>query len=88
MLAAADSLVWGAEMAPIEKLGDGRSTGLGWPPLDDDTQQPTERWRRQWGGAWERRRDREERVREDVYPSFMGVECSDEKLKIKRATEP
>ena len=37
-------------MAPIKKLGDGRSTGLGWPPLDDDTQQPTERWRRQWGG--------------------------------------
>ena len=61
------------------------------PPLDDDTQQPTvptERWRRQWGGAWERRRDREERVREDVYPSFRGVECSDEILKIERATEP
>jgi hypothetical protein len=34
----------------IEKLGDGRSTGLGWPPLDDDTQQPTKRWRRQWEG--------------------------------------
>ena len=56
--------------------------------LDDDTQQPTERWRRQWGGAWERRRDREERVREDIYPSFRGVECSDEILKIERATEP
>ena len=56
MLAAADSLVWGAEMAPIEKLGDGRSTGLGWPPLDDDTQQPTERWRRQWGGMGEETR--------------------------------
>jgi hypothetical protein len=27
-------------------------------------------------------------VREDVYPSFRGVECSDEKLKIERATEP
>ena len=40
------------------------------------------------GGAWERRRDREERVREDVYPSFRGVECSDEKIKIERATEP
>ena len=40
------------------------------------------------GGAWERRRDREERVREDIYPSFRGVECSDEKLKIERATEP
>ncbi len=87
-LAAADSLVWGAEMAPIEKLGDGRSTGLGWLPLDDDTQQPTERWLRQWGGAWESRRNREERVREDVYPLFRGVECSDEKLKIERATEP
>jgi hypothetical protein len=33
------------------------------------------------GGAWERRRDREKRVREDVYPSFRGVECSDEKIK-------
>ena len=43
-------LVWGAKMAPIKKLGDGRSTGLGWPPLDDDTQLPTEQWRRQWGG--------------------------------------
>ena len=31
---------------PSKKLGDGRSTGLGWPPLDDATQQPTERWRR------------------------------------------
>jgi len=40
------------------------------------------------GGAWERRRDREERVREDVYPSFQGVECSDKKIKIERATEP
>jgi hypothetical protein len=40
------------------------------------------------GGAWERRRDREERVREDVYPLFRGVECSDEKIKIERATEP
>ena len=39
-------------------------------------------------GAWERRRDREERVREDVYPSFRGFECSDEILKIERATEP
>jgi hypothetical protein len=73
-LAAADSLVWGAEMAPIKKLGDGRSTGLGWRPLV--------------GGAWERRRDREERVREDIYPSFRGVKCSEEKLKIERATEP
>ena len=36
------------------------------------------------GGAWERRRDREERVREDVYPSFRGVECSNEKIKIER----
>ena len=80
--------VWGAERAPIEKLGDGRSTGLGWPPLDDDTRQPTERWRRQWGGAWERRHDREERVREDVYPSFRGVKCSNEKVKIERATGP
>ena len=40
------------------------------------------------GGAWERRRDRKERVREDVYPSFRGVECSDKILKIERATEP
>jgi hypothetical protein len=38
------------------------------------------------GGAWERRHDREKRVREDVYPSFRGVECSNEKLKIERAT--
>ena len=72
MLAAADSLV--CEMAPIEKLGDGRSTGLGWPPL--------------MGGAWERRCNRKERVREDIYPSFRGVKCSEEKLKIERATEP
>ncbi len=77
-LAAADSLVWGAKMAPIEKLGDGRSTGLGWPPLDDDTQQPTERWHRQWG-AWERSRDREERVREDVYLSFRGLNAATKK---------
>jgi hypothetical protein len=28
-----DSLLGGTEMAPIEKLGDGRSTGLGWPHL-------------------------------------------------------
>ncbi len=76
-------------MAPIEKLGDGRSTGLGWPPLDDDTlhnNQPNDGVGSR--GAWERRRDREERVREDVYPSFRGVKCSDEKLKIERATEP
>ncbi len=39
------------------------------------------------GGAWERRRDREERVREDVYPSVRGVKCSDDKLKKERATE-
>ncbi len=30
-----DSLVWGAKMAPIIKVGDGQITGLGWPPLDE-----------------------------------------------------
>jgi hypothetical protein len=30
-----DSLVWGAKMAPIIKVRDGRITGLGWPPLDE-----------------------------------------------------
>ena len=34
----------GRQMAPIDKLRDGRSTGLGWLPLDEDTQQSTERW--------------------------------------------
>ncbi len=39
-------------MAPMEKLRDGRSTGLGWLLLDGDMQQPTERWRRGGGGRW------------------------------------
>ena len=42
--AAFGPLVWGTEMAPIEKLGDGRSTGLEWPLLDCPTQQPNQRW--------------------------------------------
>jgi hypothetical protein len=41
VLTVAGSLVWGAKMAPIEKLRDERNTGLGWPQLNDDTQQPT-----------------------------------------------
>jgi hypothetical protein len=45
-LAAADSLDWGAEMAPIEKMRDGQVLGLGWLPLDEGIQQPTVGWRR------------------------------------------
>jgi len=40
------------------------------------------------GGALERRCDWAERVGEDVYLSFRGVELSDEKIKIERATRP
>ncbi len=51
--AAFGPLVMGAEMAPMEKLRDGRSTGLGWLLLDGDMQQPTEQWcRRGGGGRW------------------------------------
>ncbi len=72
---------------PASGAGDkaaGRRSGLGWPPLNDDTQhnQPNDGVG-SGGGGWERRRDREERVREDVYPLFRGVECSDEILKIE-----
>ena len=40
-------------MAPIEKLQDGRSTGLGWPLLDCLPQQPTKGWCLQGGGVGE-----------------------------------
>jgi DNA-binding protein len=40
------------------------------------------------GGTIERRCDRAERVGEDVYPSFGGVELSDVKIKTERATGP
>ena len=39
-------------------------------------------------GMLERRCDRAERVGEDVYPSFGGVELSDVKIKTERATGP
>ncbi len=41
-LTEAASLVWGADMAPMEKLRDGRSTGLGQPQINEDTEQSTE----------------------------------------------
>ena len=50
--AAFDAFVWGAEMAPVEKLRDGRSSGLRWPSFERETQQPTERWCRREGGRW------------------------------------
>ena len=59
-------LVWGTVMAPIKKLRDGRSTGLGWPLLNGSTQQPTERWCRRGGEVVERRFARAERVGVDV----------------------
>ncbi len=64
--AAFDAFVWGAEIAPIEKLRDGQSTGLRWPSFESETQQATERWCRREGGALERRCERVERVGEDV----------------------
>jgi hypothetical protein len=53
MLAAADSLDWGAKMVPIKKMRDGQSTGLGWLPLDGGIQQPTIGWRWRRGGGVE-----------------------------------
>ena len=43
-------LVWGAVSVPIEKLRDGRNTGLGWLLLNGSTQQPTEQWCWRLGG--------------------------------------
>ena len=71
--AAFGPLVLGAEMAPMEKLRDGRGTDLWWLPLGGHMQQPTERWCRWGGGALERRCERAERVREDMYPSFRAA---------------
>ncbi len=64
-------------MAPIKKLRDGQSTGLGWSLLDEYNQQLTERWYRWWwggGGGKETRLDGT--CGGGRYPLFRGVEQS------------
>ena len=86
--AAFDAFVWGAEMAPIEKLRDGRSSGLRWPSFERETQQPTERWCRREGGRW--RGDANGRnawARTFNRPFRRRIERR-EKIKIERAMGP
>jgi len=59
-------LVWDAEMAPIEKMREGRSTGLGWPLLKWVDATTNRTMVSAVGGALERRCGRAERVGEDV----------------------
>jgi hypothetical protein len=50
-LAAAGSLDWGAPMAHIKKLREGKALVFGWLPLNENTKQPTERWCWRWKGC-------------------------------------
>ncbi len=84
-LACVNSLVWGAEMAPIKKEREGQGPGLRWLPLDGSTQQLTKGW-------WHRR------VRDGCngalghnegvgrFPIVCGVELSNQKMQTERAT--
>ncbi len=45
--AAVGSPVWGANASPIKILRGRRGLGLMWPPINQDTQQSTQGWRKQ-----------------------------------------
>ncbi len=85
-LAGVDSLVWGAKIAPIKKEREGRGPGLRWLPLDGLTQQPTEGRRHQRvRGGCDGVLGRAITKGWGIFPSFGGVELSDQKMKIERA---
>ncbi len=88
MRIALGPLVLGAKMVPIKKLGDGRSTGLGWLPLNGDTQQLTKRWRRRGGGGVGEAMLTGGTREGGPLPMVSGDEMRGKKFKIERATGP